>query len=147
MDAGERGGWTMSKLNQTTNLRVEDFPEQASWIGRLFVTLNQFIQSVQNIFDYNIDFATNIRSVTREFDTTSITFPITFQWTFTQVKPQALTVLNAMAGTSATCLVPAWSYDSSTSLITVSYLTEFSTSGVSAPTQGTRYKFSLRATV
>lgn len=137
----------MSKLNQPTNLRAEDFPEQNSWIGRLFVVLNAFIQSVQSVLDNNIDFFTNIRSVTKDFDTTSLTFPITFQWPFTQVKPLALTVLSATSDTASICLIPAWSYDSSNNQITVRYLTEVSASGVSAVTTGRRYKFSLRATV
>lgn len=137
----------MSKLNQPTNLRNEDYPDQTAWIGRLFGVLNPFIQSVQSVFDNNIDYSTNIRSVTKDFDTSALTFPITFQWPFPQVKPQALTVLTATSGTAAIALIPAWSYDSSSSQISVAYLTAVSASGVSAIVQGTRYKFSLRATV
>lgn len=137
----------MSKLNQPTNLRAEDYPEQASWIGRLFIVLNGFIQSVQSVLDQNIDFSTNIKSVTKDFDTTALTFPIVFSWPYKGFKPVDLCVMNATNESSATCLLPAWSFDSSTNNITISYLTEVSASGIAAISSGRRYKFSVRATV
>jgi hypothetical protein len=148
MDAGESRGWKMSKLNQPTNLRTEDYPDQAAWISRLFAVINPFIRSVQTVFDSNIDFSTNIRSVTKDYDQTSFIFPIVFQWPYTEVKPVSLQVLAATNTTAPTCLIPAWSYDSSKSELSVNYLNEISSAGVvSALTQGVRYKFSIRVTV
>lgn len=137
----------MSKLNQPTNLRTEDYPDQAAWIGRLFAVLNPFIVSVQSVFDSNVDYSSNIRSVVKDFDTTSLTFPITFQWPFSNYKPSSLSVYAASGANSPTALIPAWSYDSSNSNITISYLTEVSATGAAAVTSGRRYKFSVRATV
>jgi hypothetical protein len=137
----------MSKLNQPTNLRAEDYPSQTDWIGRLFAVLNPFIQSVQTVFDSNVDFSTNIRSVSKDYDLTQITFPLTFQWPYPQYKPNSLIVCSATKSTSATCLVPAWSYDASSSQVSIAYLTEISSSGVSAMVQGSRYKFTIRVTV
>ncbi len=137
----------MSKLNQPTNLRVEDYPEQADWIGRMFQVLNPFIRSVESVFDSNIDYSTNIRSVSKDFDTTSLIFPIVFQWPFTQVKPVNLIISSATRGTTPTCLVAAWSFNSSTNEVSISYLTEFLASSVSSVVQGTRYKFTIRVTV
>ena len=137
----------MSKLNQPTNLRSEDYPTQTEWIGRMFTVLNPFIRSVENIFDSNIDFSTNIRSITRDFDTSTVQFPIVFSWPFTQAKPVSLSVSGASKNSTPICLVAAWSFDSSTNEISVSYLTEISASGVVAIAQGSRYKFTIRATV
>lgn len=135
------------KLNQTTNLRVEDYPDQAQWIGRLFSVLNPFIRSVQQIFDSNVDFTTNIRSISKSFDTTSLTFPINFAWPFTEVVPSSLEVLSATKGAGAIALVPAWTFDASKNQVSISYLTELSSGGVSAVTSGSRYKFTVRVTV
>lgn len=137
----------MSKLNQPTNLRAEDYPDQASWIGRLFAVLNPFIVSVGGVFDSNIDFSTNIRSVERTFDVTSLTFPIQFQWPYPSFRPKAIEIFDCSNNTSPTCLLAAWSYDASSSNVIISYLTEVSASGATAVTQGRRYKFSVRVTV
>jgi hypothetical protein len=135
------------KLDQNTNLRVEDYADQAKWIGRLFVTLTGFITQVQRIFDNNIDYTTNIRSTTRSYDTTALSFPVAFEWPYKQADPADLTVIKAMAGTDATVLIPAWSFDASTREISIEYMTEVSASGVAAPVTGTRYRFTVRATI
>ena len=137
----------MSKLNQPTNLRAEDYPDQSAWIGKLFSVLNPFIRSVQQVFDSNIDFTSNIRSITRSFDQSTFQYPIRFSWPFTQAKPSALVAGQATAGTSATILIPAWTFDASSNEIVVAYLTEITSSGARSPVSGTRYQFTLRATV
>lgn len=136
------------KINQTSNLRVEDFPDQAQWIGPLFVILNAFTTIVGQIFDQNIDFATNIKSVTKDFDFSSLTYPIIFAWPFSQAQPQALSVCKSSKDGVATVMLPAWRYNASTQEITVSYLTQVSSAGaMSATSVGPRYKFTIRATV
>lgn len=135
------------KLSQATNLRVEDYPDQAAWIGRLFNVLNPFITTVQQIFDDNVDFATNIRSISKDFDTAQISFPIRFDWSYAQADPAQVTVTKAIVGVSATILLPAWTFDASTRQISISNLVMVSATGVSALASGTRYKFTIRATV
>lgn len=135
------------KLSQATNLRVEDYPDQATWIGRLFNVLNPFITTSQQIFDNNVDFATNIRSVTKDFDTSQISFPINFDWGFSQADPVQVLVTKGVMGVSPVVLLPAWSFDASTRQVSISNIVMVSSTGVSALTTGTRYKFTVRATV
>lgn len=135
------------KLDQPTNLRVEDYPDQAQWIGRLFNVLNPFIRSVQRVFDNNVDFSTNLRSVTRSFEGTSFTFPLRFSWPFSEARPAQLTVLAATAGTSEVALIPAWSYDASASEVVLAGLYVASSTGVASLTSGVNYKFGIRVTV
>ncbi len=138
----------MSKVTSSNNLRQEDFSSQSSWIGPLFTILNSFITSVTQILDGNIDFQTNIKSVSKEFDTSTLTFPLVFQWPFTQVQPVSLYVCKAIKGNSAVALIPAWTYNASTSEISVAYLGEISSVGISlAASVGARYRFTIRASV
>jgi hypothetical protein len=135
------------KLNQATNLRVEDYPDQNKWIGRLFIVLNSLFASLNQVLDGNIDYITNIRAVTREYDTSALSFPIIFAWPYTQGEPKDLRVTQASADAVATILEPAWSFNASTRQISVSYMAVLGAGSVSAVTSGVRYKFTIRATV
>lgn len=135
------------KLNDTTNLRAEDYPDQSKWIGRLFVVLNSLITNLQQIFDGNIDYTTNIRSVLRSYDTSQLTYPLTFQWPHKAFQPVDLQVCKASEDGTPVSLLPAWDYDASTQLITVSELTLFSGGSATSTTLGNRYRFTIRVTV
>lgn len=135
------------KINQTTNLRVEDYSDQGQWIGRLFTVLNAFFTEVQNILDQNVDYSTNIRSITREFDTTGLVVPINFSWPFTQAAPASLSIAKAMSGTTAIALIPAWDYNASTKTVSITALYQVVGGVLSAVTNGPRYRFTVRVTV
>lgn len=134
------------KLTSVPNFRVEDFPTEQSWIGRLFIQLNPLIQTLNQILDNNIDFSTNIKSVSKQYSISSWA-AFSFTWPYSSVTPNDLRVTKASKGTAQTptILLPAWSYDQSTSLITVSSMLEATSSGV-ASLSGT-YQFTVRATV
>jgi len=137
----------MSKLNQLPNLRVEDFPSEQAWINRLFIQLNPFIQGVYNLFNQNVDFSANIKSVSKDYDITSFQ-EFSFLWTFNDSTPTDVRVLKALKGTGTqtpTILLIAWDYDATTKLVTVSSMVEVTTAGVAA--LNGRYKFTIRATV
>jgi hypothetical protein len=134
------------KLNQAPNFRVEDFPSEQSWIGRLFTQLNPFIQSVNQVFDSNLDFSTNIKSVTVLYNISSFqTFSL--QWPYANNPPVDLRVVQAAKGSGMTpcILLAAWSYDSTKYTITVNNMSEISTSGVSALSGS--YRFTIRVTI
>ncbi len=134
------------KLNQVPNFRVEDFQSEQSWIGRLFVQLNPFVQSVNQVIDRNIDYSFNIKSLTREFDITSFA-EFSFTWPYPESAPIDLRVTKALKGTSLepTILNAAWSYDASNQLITISRMVEVNATTVSELSG--RYQFTIRATV
>jgi hypothetical protein len=134
------------KLNQLPNFRVEDFPSEQSWISKLFTQLNPFVQTVNQVFDNNLDFSTNIKSVTSLYNISSFQV-FSLQWPYKDNPPAQLSVIQAAKGTGLTpcILLAAWSYDATKYLITVNNLVEVSTSGVSA-LSGT-YRFTIRAII
>lgn len=137
------------RLNQNPNLRVEDFSSEQTWIGRLFIQLNPFIQSLNQIVNGNLDFLTNIKSVTRTFVLSfqGTFIPISFLWTFTDDNPNDLTIIRATktSAQTPTILLPAWSYDIASNTITISRLTEVNASSVSAVSGD--YQFTVRVSV
>lgn len=134
------------KLNQIPNFRVEDYPSEQSWINRLFINLNPFISSVNQLSDQNVDFSTNIKSVTKEYTITSFQ-EFSFTWPFTSGTPVDLRVIQALKGSTQTptILMAAWEYDKDSRLITVLRMVELSESSVSE-LSGT-FKFTIRVTV
>lgn len=134
------------KLNQVPNLRVEDFPTQKEWIGKLFILLNSFIQAVNQVLSTQVDFTANIRSVSKTYSITSFQ-SFSFQWPYKDTPPVTLQVISSTKGSdkAATLLFAAWSYDSSETAITVSRISEMNASSVSE-LSGT-YDFTIRATI
>lgn len=134
------------KLTQLPNLRVEDFQSEQSWIGRLFIQLNPFVQAVNQLFDQNVDYTDNIKSVTKQYTVTTFQ-PVSFQWPFSDTAPVDLRIVQALKGTqlTPTILLPAWSFDSTDDQVTIEQLVEVTSSGVSALSG--RYQFTVRVTV
>lgn len=134
------------KLNQVPNFRVEDFIGQQEWIGRLFIQLNPFVQSINQIIDKNLDYTYNIKSVTRSYDITSFT-AFSFTWPYSDAAPIDLRIVKAQKGSTLTptILQAAWEYDPTNQLISVTRMTEINESSVSALSG--RYKFTIRVTV
>lgn len=135
------------RLNQVPNLRVEDFSsENRSLLVNLFIQLNPFIQAVAQVFNQNIDFATNIRSVTRTYDVDDFQ-AFSLSWPFGDSAPMSVQIVYAIKGArnTPTVLVAPWSYDSSTRLISIPSMQEITAAGVSSASG--RYQFILRASV
>ncbi len=134
------------KLNQLPNFRVEDFDSEKSWIGKFFTQLNPFVQSVNQVLDQNVDYATNIKSVTRSYTITQF-LPFSFQWPFKDQAPVDLRVTQASKGTqlTPTILLAAWEYDASQLLVSVTRMSEVNAASLSGLTG--RYVFTVRASV
>ena len=134
------------KLTLLPNLRVEDFYSENSWIGRLFLQLNPFNRLLYQILDNNIDFSTNIKSVSHEYSISTFqTF--SFLWPFKDSEPNDVRITKAYKGTQQepTILLASWSYDKTNKSVTVHRICEVASSSVSALSG--QYKFTIRATV
>lgn len=134
------------KFNQNPVFRTEDFPGQQDWISKLFIQINPLVQLLNQIFDNNISFGDNIRSVTRSYSIS------TFQafgilWPYQNFPPVDLRIMSANKGTgqTPTVLLPYWSYNPSTQVISISNILEVTTTGISALSGA--YNFTIRATV
>lgn len=134
------------KMSQVPNLRVEDFPTEKDWIGRLFIVLNAMIQNLNQILDQNIEFESNIRSLTRTYEITTFQ-PFRFTWLYPQNPPVSLSVIQASSGSqqTPTILMAAWEYDATQSLVSVTRMVELGATSVSELSG--RYKFTIRASV
>lgn len=135
------------KLSNLPNLRTEDFPSEQAWISKLFVVLNPFFQSLNQVLLQNVDYSDQIKSVTKSYDI--LTFQeFSFQWPYKDVAPVDLRVVKALQGSeqTPTILLAAWSYDATAQAINVSRMVEVtSTPGISELSG--RYRFTLRASV
>lgn len=136
------------KFPQNPNFKVEDFLSEKEWIGKLFILINPVIQALNQIFDNNIDFETNIKSVTNEYTITNFQ-EFAFQWPYPTQSPVTVNVVSATKGNSRSpvLLFPVWEYDSQDQSITISNIFEMSSTGIAALTANTRYSFKIRATV
>ena len=134
------------KLSQIPNFRVEDFATEQTWIGKLFIQLNPFIQDINTILSGNIDFLINIKSVTKTYDITAFQ-PFSFQWPFTNSIPTDLRVIKALKGSdlTPTILQAAWAFDSTSQIINVTRMVELTDSAVLALSG--RFQFTIRVTV
>jgi hypothetical protein len=134
------------KLNHSLNLRAEDFPTEQGWIGRFFNQINPFIAILNQIFDSNIDFATNIKSVTRDY-TISTFQAFQIQWPYKDVPPVEVRITKALKGTqlSPAILLPAWNYDAATNAISIKQILEITEAGIS--NLSGKYTFTLRASI
>ena len=135
----------MSLLNQQPKLRVEDFKADQIWLGKLFNNLNPFIEAVFNIINGNIDFSTNINSITNVYNINNFQV-FNISWPFNNT-PQDLRIIQALKGSTQTptLLMAAWSYDQSSKSISVTNLLEVTSSGNIPVTSLMR--FTLRVTV
>lgn len=136
------------KLDNVPNFRTEDYPTQQEWISRLFVSLNPFIQSVNQVLTNRVDYTTNIKSVTKDYSLNVVSFQeFSFIWPFKDATPVDLRVVRATKGATQTptILFAAWSYDATKYSITVSNMVELS--GTTLGAMSGTYQYSIRVTV
>jgi hypothetical protein len=134
------------KLTQVPSLRLEDFPAEQSYLGKVFNILNPFIQAVGQVINNNIDFNSNIQSLTRTYSINTFqSFGI--QWPFANTTPSDLRIIQATNGPQQipTVLLAAWTYNINLSAITVTDLFEVTAGGI-VPALG-QYQFTLRVTI
>lgn len=136
----------MAFIRNEPNLRMEDYPKElASGFASLFRTLTPYFSSVTSVLNGSVDFTDNIAAVTKSYDMTNVQFPINIQWTFTAKPPMDLRVTKASASNVPTILIPAWSFDVSTNIVSITKILE--APAMSLPSLGVRYQFTVRATI
>lgn len=136
----------MSFLRNEPTLRQEDYPkETASSMSRLFNSLTPFFSAITTLINGEIDYVYNIAAVTRSYSLTNVIVPFSIQWPFVGRPPMDLRITKALAGSTPTILIPAWSFDVSTNTIAVTKILE--APGMSVPVVGVLYQFTVRATI
>lgn len=111
----------MSLIPPLSTLRAEDFPtEVKEWIPRLFTPLNQFLTNASNAINGRIEFGINIPTVDQQINFTEDATARRFLWTKTQF-PKVMTVGQAFENSIAIAVIPVWSFDPSTRVISVTF--------------------------
>ena len=138
----------MSTIPATQELKVEDFPEQKGWIGKLFYVMNRFIRSTVQAINGGIEFEKNITGVQKdlefEYISNAVTFPVGFQWSL-NLRPAALSVVLATKDKAPVALVAAWEYTAE-GLVQITDLSECTAGAIAALTANSRYLVRVRVT-
>lgn len=135
----------MAVIGSISSLRVEDFPTERDWIGKLLFPVNQFFTAATGAINGNIAFGENIPGKTFSVKFTyggTSDFPKLFKWDLMST-PVELRVCSAFEDNTAIGLIPVW-YFSNGQI----YVTEFNrVSGgeVSTLTADSVYNIVLRA--
>jgi len=105
---------------------VEQFQDQASWIGPMFSSLNAFINDVVIAFNNNLNIADNLYQEIKEikFKNSSVNFPLKFRTKYS-VYPKGMIPIflfnETLSANSGQVPVLTWSY--SNGEISISSLT------------------------
>lgn len=93
----------MSKIPQIKRLVTEDFQEQKSWINKLFLPLNTFMESVFSALNKNLTITDNMAAEVKVVQFSSVPSfanPLPLSWTLNRA-PTAIVVANAQLVTGA----------------------------------------------
>lgn len=130
----------MSKIPPLTTLRTEDYPsEERAWLPRLFLPLNQFLTAVTNCLNGRVDFGANIPAVTQQLSFVYDGMERRIPWGL-PLQPAIVWTGQAYEFDEAISVSPLWSYDSSTKIVSLSFLR----SAGSELTVGNSYKILVR---
>ena len=82
----------MSKLTETSRLKVEDFQEQRKWIAPLLESYNNFLTQSIRLLNGGLLFRDNVVGLDYDFDftfqTQAISFPQKVKWPFDRLTPR-----------------------------------------------------------
>lgn len=139
-------------INSNLQLRSEDFPSEQSWISKLLLPLNSFLQSATIAINGNLVYGDNLpcQTITLSFVYgSSADFPKKIAWSVGQSSgnsqlspPVELRVCSATESGTAIAVVMAWSYSNGS--ISISQISKVTTSGITALVVGKTYKIVLR---
>jgi hypothetical protein len=105
----------MADLPRIRRFLLEDFQSQKEWIGPLFESLNQIIDTLYSALNKGLTFRENVRSAVRtlEFTQRSNTYPLKFPWGLRGSGPTALIVVRVVYGSTAptTTVGCDWEFD------------------------------------
>lgn len=130
----------MSRIFQVTTFRTEDYPaEERKWIPRLLTPLNLFVTNVTQLLNGRLTFVNNIPAQDIAFDFTYAGTPQQLAWSI-PLQPKILWIGQAYQGTTAIAVAFTWSFNASTSIVSINFLNLDGTS----LTLGQNYKIYVR---
>lgn len=107
----------MSRINQSSPFRAEDFPDQSDWMPKFLNPMNRFLTEVVAAVNGGITPEDNSKAILKTVSG-RIDLPISFQWSFIQNKPIETRVCQAQKNGIPRAVVLAWGYASGTLSVT-----------------------------
>lgn len=137
------------RVKTTQRLRVEDFPDQKDWIGKLVSPLNDFLTQAIKILNDGLQFTDNFIGKEHVFDfeyqSDVLSFPTGFLWTIA-ANPKALSVVAATEDDDPVNVAVSWQFTDLRQVELV-HVVRFTTApAVAALAVGSRYKIRVRVT-
>lgn len=111
------------KFTRIARFIKEEFPEVKAWVDKLFLPLNQHVESVQQTLDHGLTWADNVKGEERDVEfvvpTSGSAFPIVFK--STQGRARAVWIGEAWDITSGEIpvLKPRFAHKSSPNQVTI----------------------------
>lgn len=103
----------MGRIKATQLLRLEDFPEQKDWIGKLVGPVNDFFRQTIGLVNDGLTFPDNFVGVDRVisfiYTSDAVSLPQAFDWPL-KVSPGALQVVSATENGSPFIPLVAWQF-------------------------------------
>ena len=127
-----------------TTLKVEDFPEEGEWIGKLLSPINQVFTGIISALNANTTFGDNIPCQTKELAfkwSGASQLPVKFAYTLT-AKPVELRICQAKENSKPVALVCAW--DFANNVVSLSGIWKVTDDGVSQLVTGAQYNITVR---
>lgn len=104
----------MSKITETSRLRVEDFQKQRDWIAPLIEAYNSFLSQTIRVINGGINFADNVVGLDYEFSftfqTQALTFPQQVKWPFSNFPPRHLVVTYSTEEDLPVPVLTSWNF-------------------------------------
>lgn len=131
----------MSKVDPFSPFRMEDFPSQRDWIGKLFLPINTILTQVAAAMDAQVTLGENVPTFTKVISGNTLSLPQRFQFvgSFT---PTQMIIAQATKDGTPIAMAGAWSINGDA--ITVSKLYEITEDGNIPISAGSKYSIALR---
>jgi hypothetical protein len=131
----------MSKVSPFSPFRMEDFPTERDWIGKLFLPLNTILTQVGSALNADTSFGDNIPTFTKVIAGSNLSLPQKFQFVGS-FSPTQMVIAQATKDGVPIAMAGAWSISGDT--ITVNKLYEIDATGNIPIANGPKYSIVLR---
>lgn len=118
----------MGLLPQIRRFSLEDFPSETSWIGNLFLPLNQILTTLYSNLSNGLTLSQNLLGQVKAVPVSGTTGVVSFPYQFSPATPIGVLVINTVQTDTpivaiTTAIGCTWTYNSGVLTVTVQGLT------------------------
>lgn len=138
----------MSKLTETSRMKIEDFQDQRRWIAPLLEGYNNFLSQAIKLFNKGLSFVDNFIGIEHEFSFTfqsqAATFPQKVAWPYNRFSPRNLFVTASTEDASEIPIVHSWRFTDERFVELTAVYKITTAPAISDLTSGSKYKIRIR---